>query len=296
VRWLAAIIGIGVVIGAFIVAVRWFQPCARPITYRVGATDPRFPVSGEQFTEIADRAAAVWNVAAGKEILRREREGDVEVRTVFEKRQQAVNALREMGLQLDTDKESYEQLKARHDALGAEYEADARAYTDSAAAFEERKNEFQKAVDAAIQAGMSDTRAAALESERRAINARISQFEQRFRALERKREEVNALVSVLNRLAEEQNESVEAYREVGSSMQSEYEAGLYIRAGGRERIDIYAFSSSGQLLNLLAHEFGHAIGLPHLEDPAAIMYRSNESQRGTLSLSDRTALAELCGS
>ena len=105
---------------------------------------------------------------------------------------------------------------------------------------------------------------------------------------------INALVGTLNRLAKSLNLSVEKYNTIGASRGETFTGGVYHSAEGVQGIDVYEFSSRDKLVRILAHEFGHALGLEHNDDPKAVMYRLNEGDTKVLTASDIAALQTLC--
>ncbi len=75
----------------------------------------------------------------------------------------------------------------------------------------------------------------------------------------------------------------------------EFEEGKYIRDKDGTRIYIYAFQDKTELMRTLIHEFGHALGLEHTENPDSIMYRSNNtSQNISLTREDLAELKKVC--
>jgi hypothetical protein len=75
----------------------------------------------------------------------------------------------------------------------------------------------------------------------------------------------------------------------------EVEEGRYISDQDGTRISIYAYQDNVELMRTLIHEFGHALGLGHVENPASIMYPSNDkSQNTTLTKEDLAELSKVC--
>jgi predicted Zn-dependent protease len=61
-----------------------------------------------------------------------------------------------------------------------------------------------------------------------------------------------------------------------------------------EEINIYEFDSRTALLRVLAHEFGHALGLDHNDNEQSIMHYLNSSTNLKPTKEDLAALREVC--
>jgi hypothetical protein len=118
---------------------------------------------------------------------------------------------------------------------------------------------------------------ATLNQEVAAINALATQINSESESLSAKISEVNAQAVVYNRQAGQ-----------------DFNEGVYHEQYGQQTISIYEFKDNAQLVRVLAHEFGHALGLGHNTNPDSIMYPVNSATNIALTPEDQGALQAAC--
>jgi len=64
-----------------------------------------------------------------------------------------------------------------------------------------------------------------------------------------------------------------------------------------DKISIYTFLDEAELVRVLVHEFGHALGIGHVENSESMMYHlmSNQPTIARLSVEDTQAFFAVCG-
>lgn len=293
-RQLAALLVL-VAIGAW--AFLWFEEnvsaCRIPHAYRIGTIDEGFGITREDARKAVAKAEAMWEELTGKDLFVYDEAADFTVNFVFDTRQQLTNEEHEFRDILEQKEGLSEAIKAEYEALAAQYgslkeryelrlsayEADLAAYNDEVAMWNER-------------GGAPEETYERLNADRRALNAES-------RELARIARELNNLVAQINNLGEEGNRVVEDYNEDVAQYNDRFNHEYEFTQGDYqgERINIYQFDSEQELITVLAHEFGHALRLEHVEDQNAIMYylMDIENHRGNLTIHDLNEFNRVCG-
>jgi chromosome segregation ATPase len=177
-------------------------------------------------------------------------------------------------------------MKEKYDALSAQVKSEQTTYARKVSAYKANEAAYNAAVSRANKkGGASEAEYDRLEAQKAALlkeYADIKSFQDDMNAdIDR----LNALANSMNKLIAQLNLNVDQYNQVGAEV-GEFEEG----SGGIETIDIYEYSNRTQLVRVLAHEMGHALGMSHVNDEEAIMYKVNS---GTLLKATADDLAEL---
>ena len=104
-------------------------------------------------------------------------------------------------------------------------------------------------------------------------------------------DDINTLVKKYNFLVSTANSNIHT---INQSAGKEFEEGEYKSDESGERINIYEFADEVSLIRVLEHEFGHALGLDHNNNPDSIMYYLNNSKNMDLTAEDIQALRIVC--
>lgn len=270
--------------------------CNLPVYYKIGNYDERFKISEATFRRSVAEAVGRWQKESDTEMFT---EGGtrepVRVNLIYDERQRQTEMLASLGLSIDQSKTSFEKTKKTYGALKTAYASSATIYEESVKNFEA----LQQAHNEKIaywngRGGAPKKEYEDLKASERILEIQSAALEEKRLVLNKEVATLNQLANVLNQMAEKLNLEVVKYNTGGIGVRDEFEAGVYQEDGSGKRINIYAFQTADKLTDILTHEFGHALGLEHNDNPTSVMYRLNEGQNQQIVPTDIAALRVKC--
>lgn len=266
--------------------------CPAPITYRLGELDSRFPVSTAELKAVFTEAEAVWEGATKRELLRYDESSDLAINFIFDERQQLASTEEEWRIKLDQDQTTYETLllevkdqAARYQSEEASYNIRREKYEADLRAYNQKVEEYNK------EGGAPPEVYQALQEEAKGLGEQLWELTKNERMLEALSTEINTSGEKGNAKIAAYNEEVLQYNQVFGTLQT-FTQGDYERT----RINIYKFTDTAELTQVIAHEFGHALGVGHVAGEASVMYYlMTDKATPALSQTDTEALVAICG-
>ncbi|OGI22236.1 MAG: hypothetical protein A2808_02510 [Candidatus Moranbacteria bacterium RIFCSPHIGHO2_01_FULL_55_24] len=268
-------------------------PCKERLDYSLGAVDERFGISRTELQQVLEEAEKPWESYAGRNLFQHDASAAFVVNLVFDERQEQTLAQKKVEAEGAKTAVEQESIGKKYDTAKADYDTRLRTYEKKAAAYEARLAEYERDVKKWNKEG------GAPPDEYERLQGEASALRREAEALNAERTKINVLVEQLNKLARAEGKVVETFNNTLEAYQERYGPAEEFDQGeyqGRQ-INVYQFRDRDELRLVLAHEFGHALGLDHVENPESLMYYLMQAQTVTpvtLTPEDRAAFDGYC--
>jgi len=254
------------------------SPCSKTIAYDIGEFDSRFNISREEFLVIVADAEKPWEKKAGNDIFVYKPGARFKINIIWSQEQERLYKGTNIEKNLDTQQSSINSLQTRYQSAVSSYEKSKQNYENKLAKYEQEVSYWNE-------------RGGAPEPE-------FNQLQRDAENLDKQAQTINSQLEKVNTLAEQNNQKVENYNDNVSEFNDLFVEGDEFDAGNTDgtEINIYSYDGLQELETLLVHEFGHVLGIDHVDDPASVMYYllNEQNQDGILQDADISALAETC--
>lgn len=248
--------------------------CRNPLGYSLGNFDTRFGITEDKFINTVKAAESTWEKGIGRELFQYNSSAPFKVNLIFNERQAVTIEAVGSERTIETSRASYDALVREYNNLVILYKQRVDGHNFWISQFEQRLAEYnRKVAHSNSKGGASPDEYDQLQQERKALEAQKTELDKKGIDLNALAARINGLGDQVNSLAQRLNLDVKVhnrrYGEPRKFDQAEYR--------GNE-INIYQFDGISDLQLVLAHEFGHALGLDHVNNPVSMMYYLMDKQ------------------
>lgn len=249
--------------------------CKTPIHYRIGAIDTRFGTTQAEAMRIAKNAEMIWENKLGEDLFIYDEQSAFLINFVFDERQKNAEVAEELREDLSQKEGMSESVSLQYERLIGEFRTLKKSYESRVVSYEVKLSAYNDEVTEWNGKGGAPKGVITKLKETEGILAE-EQSE-----LESLAENLNVLVTKLNAIGAKGNSLITDYNTIVSEYNNRFAEAKEFTQGDYtgDAINIYQFDAEDELTIVLAHEFGHALSLDHVQSAQSIMYYFMDEQQ-----------------
>lgn len=270
-----------------------YSKCDVPVLYDIGTIDERFGITRDEVKSVVTDAESLWEDSTGKNLFTYTPGADFTINFVYDERQSVTEDQHELSEVLEQKAEMSESIKSDYDKLIASYDVLKKTYEEKVTAYEKKLKDHNEMV------GYWNKKGGAPEATFKELEAARAVLNKESASLNALTRNLNDLAKKINQIGEKGNNVVEDYNKNVSLFNNRFNHDREFTQGDYQgsNINIYQYDDRDELRRVLAHEFGHALSLGHVEEPTAIMYSVMEGKNADFALKyeDLMEYRNVCG-
>lgn len=246
---------------------RILAPFDHRIRYRIAEIDPRFDISSAEVKQLAFEATQIWQQADGKNYFVYDPKAKLSIHFIYDERQSESHFRQQKLSEIESKQALWQQRHVQAQQLKQQIK-------DLQQQLSQKRNDLNQAThlynqqvqQINAQGGATATQRFTLEDQKLYLQQQQQRLGEQIHQHNQKIHALNQEVIQLNALNAELSQEVSGFNARFSG--KKFDKGVF----NGKQIMIYEFSSKDDLRLTLAHEFGHALGLGHHDDPYGLMH------------------------